>query len=75
MDPYWNANLREENTEDKNIGNIKEGIEYVQIQALYILKTNIKRMVRSISSCILASPFVWTLFCANSQNSWHPQKS
>lgn len=34
MDPYWNANLRQENTEDKNIGNIKEGIECGQIQAL-----------------------------------------
>lgn len=36
MDTYWNVNLKQENTEDKNISNIKEGFECGQIQALYI---------------------------------------
>lgn len=30
--------LRQENTKEKNIGNIKEGIEYGQIRAFYIKK-------------------------------------
>lgn len=34
MDPYWDANLRQDNIEEKNIGHIKEGIECGQIQAL-----------------------------------------
>lgn len=35
---YWNTKLRQVNTEEKNIDNIKEGIECGQIQALYIEK-------------------------------------
>lgn len=43
IDTYWNTKLRQENTEEKNIGNIKEGIECGQIQALYIKNKQINK--------------------------------